>query len=152
VISLISFQAAEKEAYLTSLGAGTKSGLDKIVQAGYNALNLITFFTCGPDEVRGTPSFFLPIRNAGCADQLCVLAWPVMGGSKAPQAAGTIHTDFEACFIRAEVMAYKDLRELGSESAVRGAGKYRTEGKNYDVEDGDIMVIKHNAGGAGKKK
>jgi len=121
---------ADKEAYLASLGAGTKSGLDKIVQAGYGALNLATFFTCGPDEVR---------------------AWPVMGGSKAPQAAGTIHTDFEACFIRAEVMAFADLKELGSESAVKAAGKYRTEGKGYDVVDGDIMLIKHNAGGAKKK-
>jgi len=122
---------ADREAYLNSLAPGTKSALEKIVQAGYTSLNLVTFFTCGADEVR---------------------AWPVMGGSKAPQAAGTIHTDFEACFIRADVMAYKDLRELGTESNVKAAGKYRTEGKNYDVEDGDIMLIKHNAGGAGKKK
>lgn len=70
---------------------------------------------------------------------------------KAPQAAGTIHGDFETYFIKAEVMAFKDLKELGNEAAVRSAGKYRMEGKNYDVEDGDIMVIKHNAGGAKKK-
>lgn len=84
---------------------------------------------------------------------------------KAPQAAGSIHGDFETYFIKAEVrnfrsrspphlnqvMAYNDLKELGSEVAVKAAGKYRMEGKAYDVEDGDIMVIKHNAGGAKKK-
>jgi ribosome-binding ATPase YchF (GTP1/OBG family) len=68
-----------------------------------------------------------------------------MRGSTAPRAAGVIHTDFEKCFIKAEVFKYSDLKELGSELAVKGAGKYRMQGKTYIVEDGDIMFIKHNA-------
>jgi obg-like ATPase 1 len=121
---------AEKEEYLKSLGDGVKSALDKITQAGFAALQLNNFFTCGADEVR---------------------AWPVQAGMKAPQAAGSIHGDFEEYFIKAEVMSFADLRELGSESLVKSNGKYRIEGKNYDVQDGDIMLIKHNAGGAKKK-
>jgi len=109
----------------------TKSQIDKIIQTGFQSLNLINFFTCGTDEVR---------------------AWPIQVGTKAPQAAGSIHSDFEKKFIRAEVMKYADLKELGTEMAVRTAGKYRTEGKTYVVEDADILLIKHNAGGAGKKK
>jgi len=70
----------------------------------------------------------------------------------APKAAGTIHTDFEKKFIRAEVMKYEELREIGDENGVKSAGKYYTEGKNYIVQDGDIMLIKHSAGGGGKKK
>jgi len=108
----------------------TKSQIDKIIQTGFQTLNLINFFTCGADEVR---------------------AWPVQVGTKAPQAAGTIHTDFEKKFIKAEVMKYAELRELGDEAALRSAGKYRTEGKSYVVEDADILLIKHGAGG-GKKK
>jgi len=108
----------------------TKSQIDKIIQTGFQSLNLINFFTCGSDEVR---------------------AWPIQLGTKAPQAAGTIHTDFENKFIKAEVMKYEELKELGSENAIRAAGKYRTEGKTYVVEDGDILLIKHGAGG-GKKK
>jgi obg-like ATPase 1 len=107
----------------------TKSNIPKIIQTGFQTLNLINFFTCGPDEVR---------------------AWPVQVGTKAPQAAGTIHTDFEKKFIKAEVMKYAELKELGSEPAVKAAGKYRTEGKSYVVEDADILLIKHGAGG--KKK
>jgi len=118
-----------KAAYLNELK--TKSQLHKIIQTGFQSLNLVNFFTCGTDEVR---------------------AWPIQAGIKAPQAAGTIHTDFEKKFIRAEVMAYADLRELGNEGAVRAAGKYRTEGKAYVVEDSDILLIKHGAGGASKKK
>jgi len=109
----------------------TKSQIDKIIQTGFQSLNLINFFTCGTDEVR---------------------AWPIQLGTKAPQAAGSIHSDFEKKFIRAEVMKYADLKELGTEVAVRTAGKYRTEGKTYVVEDCDILLIKHNAGGGGKKK
>jgi len=109
----------------------TKSQLNKIIQTGFQTLNLINFFTCGADEVR---------------------AWPVQVGTKAPQAAGTIHTDFEKKFIKAEVMNFADLKELGNEGAVRSAGKYRTEGKGYVVEDSDILLIKHGAGGAAKKK
>jgi len=117
-----------KQQYLIELK--TKSQIDKIIQIGFQTLNLINFFTCGTDEVR---------------------AWPVQVGTKAPQAAGTIHTDFEKKFIKAEVMKYAELRELGTESAVRAAGKFRTEGKAYVVEDSDILNIKHGAGG-GKKK
>jgi obg-like ATPase 1 len=113
--------------YLTELK--TKSQIPKIIQTGFQTLNLINFFTCGPDEVR---------------------AWPIQIGTKAPQAAGTIHTDFEKKFIKAEVMKYAELKELGSEPAVKAAGKYRTEGKSYVVEDSDILLIKHGAGG--KKK
>lgn len=83
---------------------------------------------------------------------LTLLAWPLQRGQTAPQAAGQIHTDFEKHFIKAEVMKYDELKELGSEAAVKAAGKYRTQGKTYEVEDGDIMLIKHNAGGAGNKK
>eukprot|EP01124_Arcella_intermedia_P006676 TRINITY_DN1399_c1_g1_i3.p1 TRINITY_DN1399_c1_g1~~TRINITY_DN1399_c1_g1_i3.p1 ORF type:complete len:391 (+),score=89.90 TRINITY_DN1399_c1_g1_i3:44-1216(+) len=109
----------------------TKSQIDKIIQTGFQSLSLINFFTCGADEVR---------------------AWPIQVGTKAPQAAGTIHTDFEKKFIKAEVMKFDELKELGSEAAVKAAGKYRTEGKGYVVEDADILLIKHNAGGAAKKK
>jgi len=109
----------------------TASQLDKIIKTGFESLNLINFFTAGEKEVR---------------------AWPLQRGQTAPQAAGQIHTDFERCFIKAEVMKYAELKELGSETAVKAAGKYRTQGKAYEVEDGDIMLIKHNAGGAGNKK
>ncbi|XP_019854286.1 PREDICTED: obg-like ATPase 1 isoform X2 [Amphimedon queenslandica] len=110
------------------------SSLPKIIVNGYKALNLQYFFTSGPDEVR---------------------AWTVQKGTKAPQAAGRIHTDFEKGFIMAEVMKYEDYKELGSESAVKAAGKYRQQGRNYIVEDGDIILFKFNAGAgltAGKKK
>jgi len=109
----------------------TKSQIDKIIQTGFQSLSLINFFTCGTDEVR---------------------AWPIQVGTKAPQAAGTIHSDFEKKFIKAEVMKFDELKELGSENAVKAAGKYRTEGKGYVVEDADILLIKHNAGGGAKKK
>jgi len=112
----------EKEQFL--LTNKTKSKLGIIIQAGFEALQLINFFTCGPDEVR---------------------AWPVMKGTLAPRAAGTIHSDFEKCFIKAEVMKYADLKELGNENDVKSAGKYRMQGKLYVVEDGDILLIKHNA-------
>jgi obg-like ATPase 1 len=102
----------------------TKSKLSLIIQAGFESIQLVNFFTCGEDEVR---------------------AWPVMKGSLAPRAAGVIHSDFEKCFIKAEVMKYNDLKELGNELAVKGAGKYRMQGKTYVVEDGDILFIKHNA-------
>jgi obg-like ATPase 1 len=100
------------------------SQLDKIIKTGFESLNLINFFTAGEKEVR---------------------AWPLQRGQTAPNAAGTIHTDFERCFIKAEVMKYEELKELGSETAVKAAGKYRTQGKNYEVDDGDILLIKHNA-------
>jgi len=107
------------------------SQLDKIIKTGFDSLNLINFFTAGEKEVR---------------------AWPLQRGQTAPQAAGQIHSDFEKHFIKAEVMKYAELKELGSEGAMKAAGKYRTQGKTYEVEDGDILFIKHNAGGAGGKK
>lgn len=100
---------------------GTKSMLPKIVTTGYNALQLIYYFTCGPDEVR---------------------AWTIRKGTKAPQAAGVIHTDFEDNFVKGEIMKYTDLRELGNEAAVKSAGKYMLKGKEYIVEDGDICYWK----------
>merc|ERR1711962_324187 len=100
----------------------------------YAALNLQYFFTAGPDEVK---------------------AWTIQKGTKAPQAAGRIHTDFEKGFIMAEVMNFADFKEEGSEAATKAAGKYRQKGKEYTVEDGDIIFFKFNAGAgltAGKKK
>ncbi|KAL6047510.1 Obg-like ATPase 1 [Balamuthia mandrillaris] len=109
----------------------TTSALPKIIKTGYSVLQLIYFFTCGQDEVK---------------------CWTIRKGTKAPQAAGTIHTDFMNGFICAEVMKYDDLKELGSEGAVKAAGKYLQQGKNYTVEDGDIIFFKVNAGGGLKKK
>ena len=93
--------------------------------AGYRALQLIYFFTSGKDEVK---------------------AWTIQKGTKAPGAAGRIHTDFEKGFIMAEVMKFDDFKEEGSEAAVKAAGKYRQQGRNYVVEDGDIILFKFNAG------
>jgi len=110
------------------------SSLNKIIVQGYKALQLQYFFTAGPDEVK---------------------AWTILKGSKAPQAAGRIHTDFEKGFIMAEVMKFADFKEHGSEAGVKAAGGYRQQGKNYVVEDGDIIFFKFNAGAgltAGKKK
>ena len=110
------------------------SALEKIIVQGYKGLHLEYFFTCGPDEVK---------------------AWTIQKNTKAPQAAGRIHGDFEKGFIMAEVMKYTDFKEEGSEAAVKAAGKYRMQGKNYTVEDGDIIFFKFNAGAgltAGAKK
>lgn len=127
-------EQAEKEKYLAEISPNPEkkvtSKLDQIIRAGFDALQLVNFYTCGSDEVR---------------------AWPIMLGYNAPRAAGTIHSDFERCFIKAEVMKYNDLKELGNEAAVKAAGKYRMQGKTYEVEDGDIMYFKHNAGAGGKK-
>eukprot|EP00271_Cylindrocystis_brebissonii_P001664 TRINITY_DN11944_c0_g2_i1.p1 TRINITY_DN11944_c0_g2~~TRINITY_DN11944_c0_g2_i1.p1 ORF type:complete len:392 (+),score=99.67 TRINITY_DN11944_c0_g2_i1:156-1331(+) len=106
------------------------SALPKIIKTGFAAIHLIYFFTAGPDEVR---------------------CWQIRKSSKAPQAAGAIHTDFERGFICAEVMKFEDLKELGSEAAVKAAGKYRQEGKTYVVQDGDIIFFKFNVSGGGKK-
>jgi len=111
-----------------------QSSLDKVITQGYKALNLQYFFTAGPDEVK---------------------AWTIQKGTKAPQAAGRIHTDFEKGFIMAEVMNFADFKEEGSEAAAKAAGKYRQQGKGYTVLDGDIIFFKFNAGAgltAGKKK
>jgi len=113
---------------------GATTALPKIITTGFSALQLQYFFTAGEDEVR---------------------AWTIQRGSKAPQAAGKIHTDFEKGFIMAEVMNFDDFKELGSEAAVKAGGKYRQQGKTYVVQDGDIIFFKFNTGAgltAGKKK
>jgi len=101
------------------------SAIPKIIRIGYEALHLIHFFTCGKDEVK---------------------CWTIRKGTKAPGAAGTIHTDFLAGFICAEVMKYEDYKEAGSEGAAKAGGKYLQQGKNYVVMDGDIIFFKVNAG------
>ena len=98
---------------------------------GYSALNLVHFFTAGADEVK---------------------CWTIRKGTLAPQAAGVIHTDFEKGFICAEVMTYEDLVEHGSESDVKANGKYLQKGKNYVVQDADIILFKFNVSGGKKKK
>ncbi|MDX1591015.1 MAG: redox-regulated ATPase YchF [Balneolaceae bacterium] len=112
----------EKEMFLQELGL-ENSGLDRLIQAAYQNLGLITYFTAGPKEVR---------------------AWTIKKGTKAPQAAGVIHTDFEKGFIRAETIAFSDYESLGSEKAARDAGKMRQEGKEYLVQDGDVMLFRFN--------
>ncbi|KAK3814298.1 MAG: GTP-binding protein YchF [Benniella sp.] len=107
------------------------SALPKIIVSGYNTLNLIYYFTAGPMESR---------------------CWTVRKGTKAPQAAGVIHSDFERGFIMAEVMRYDDLNELGSEAAVKAAGKYMQKGRDYVVQDGDIIHFKFNVTDAPKKR
>uniref|UniRef100_A0A0R3RZY7 Obg-like ATPase 1 n=1 Tax=Elaeophora elaphi TaxID=1147741 RepID=A0A0R3RZY7_9BILA len=114
----------------------TTSALDKIVKTGYKALQLEYFFTCGKDEVK---AWTIQV------DLIATLK-SRLERTKAPQAAGRIHTDFEKGFIMAEVCKVTDLMELGSESAVKAAGKYRQQGRNYIVEDGDIILFKFNAG------
>lgn len=105
--------------------------LPKIVLAGYKSLNLGYFFTAGPKEVR---------------------AWTLRIGSKAPKGAGVIHTDFEKGFIMAEVMHFPDLLELGTEAAVRASGKYYSKGRDYVIQDGDVIFFKFNVTTTGKKK
>jgi len=114
--------AEERDEFLEGIGA-TEPGLARLIRQAYSLLHLITFFTAGPKEVR---------------------AWTITEGSKAPQAAGKIHTDFERGFIRAEVMGWKVLVELGSEAAVRSKGLLRVEGKEYVVDDGDVMHFRFN--------
>jgi GTP-binding protein YchF len=112
----------ERELFLTELGLA-ESGVNRLIKAAYKLLNLETFLTAGPQEVR---------------------AWTYLKGSKAPQCAGVIHTDFEKGFIRAEVIKYNDYVELASESACKEAGKMNIEGKEYVVQDGDIMHFRFN--------
>jgi GTP-binding protein YchF len=114
--------AEEKKDFLESVGL-EESGLDKIIKAAYHSLDLQTYFTAGEKEVR---------------------AWTFGKGYTAPQAAGVIHTDFERGFIRAEVYHCTDLFELGSEQKIKDAGKLRIEGKDYIVQDGDIMHFRFN--------
>lgn len=112
----------EREMFLSEIGLD-ESGVARLIKAAYKLLNLQTYFTCGVQEVR---------------------AWTFEAGWKAPQAAGVIHTDFEKGFIRAEVIKYDDFVSLGSESAVKEAGKMNVEGKEYIVQDGDIMHFRFN--------
>ena len=112
----------EKSMFLEDLGL-SESGLDKLIRASYSLLGLISFLTTGEDETR---------------------AWTIKEGTKAPQAAGKIHTDFERGFIRAEVVNYKDLIECGSMLAAKEKGLVRSEGKEYVVNDGDVILFKFN--------
>ncbi len=112
----------ERTEFLDTLGL-EEAGLDRLIRAGYQLLDLITYFTVGPKEAR---------------------AWTINRGTKAPAAAGVIHTDFEKGFIRAETIAYTDYVALGGEAGARDAGKLRLEGKEYVVADGDVMHFRFN--------
>ncbi len=112
----------ERAEFLNEMGI-KEAGLDKLITATYSLLGLATYFTAGSDEVR---------------------AWTFKKGMKAPECAGIIHTDFERGFIRAEVMSYSDLKECGNEKLVREAGKMRLEGKEYEMQDGDICYFRFN--------
>jgi GTP-binding protein YchF len=112
----------EEHEFLEAMGLH-EPGLDRLIRAGYDLLHLITYFTAGPKETR---------------------AWTVSNGARAPQAAGVIHTDFERGFIRAQTIAYDDFVGLGGEVAAKEAGKARDEGKDYVVQDGDVMLFKFN--------
>jgi GTP-binding protein YchF len=112
----------ERDAFLADLGLG-ETGLSRIIRAGYDLLGLITFFTAGPKESR---------------------AWTVHRGAKAPEAAGEIHTDFERGFIRAETIAFDDYISAGGEAGAKEAGKMRSEGKDYVVQDGDVLLFRFN--------
>ncbi|MBI4411533.1 MAG: redox-regulated ATPase YchF [Deltaproteobacteria bacterium] len=119
---IVQMKEDEREAFLKDYGL-KESGLDSMAHAGYHLLNLITYFTAGPTEVR---------------------AWTILKGTKAPQAAGKIHSDFEKGFIRADVYHYDDLLKYGSEQKVQEAGLMRLEGKEYVVHDGDLMHFRFN--------
>jgi GTP-binding protein YchF len=119
---LVGMEMDERIAFLEEMGLH-ETGLARVIRAGYDLLHLITFFTVGPKEAR---------------------AWTVEKGSKAPQAAGEIHTDFERGFIRAETIAYDDYVALNGEAGARDAGKLRQEGKEYVVKDGDVLHFKFN--------
>ena len=114
--------AAEQQLFLASLGL-SEPGLARVIRAGYRLLDLITFFTVGPKEAH---------------------AWTVPQGTKAPQAAGVIHTDFEKGFIRAETISYEDFVACGGEQGAKDAGRMRLEGADYVVRDGDILYVRFN--------
>jgi ribosome-binding ATPase YchF (GTP1/OBG family) len=119
---LVGLEDDERIEFLNSFGV-KESGLEKIIRTGFHTLGLISYFTAGPKEVR---------------------AWTIHRGWKAPLAAGVIHSDFEKGFIRAEVIGYDDYIKFGSESACKSAGVMRIEGKDYIVQDGDIMNFLFN--------
>ena len=112
----------ERSEFLQDLGL-SESGLDKIIKSSYSLLGLISYLTAGPDECR---------------------AWTIIRGTKAPQAAGKIHSDFERGFIRAEVISFDDLKACGSMAAAKEKGLVRSEGKEYVVADGDIILFRFN--------
>jgi GTP-binding protein YchF len=112
----------EEHEFLAAMGL-EEPGLDRLIRAGYELLHLITYFTAGPKETR---------------------AWTIEKGTKAPQAAGVIHSDFERGFIRAQTIAYDDFVTLGGEVAAKEAGKARDEGKEYVVQDGDVLLFRFN--------
>ena len=112
----------EKQAFLEDLGIA-ESGLDRLIKASYSLLGLISFLTAGPKEVR---------------------AWTIVRGTRAPGAAGKIHSDFERGFIRAEVVSFSDLERIGTMNGVKEAGLLRSEGKEYVMQDGDIVVFRFN--------
>jgi ribosome-binding ATPase YchF (GTP1/OBG family) len=111
---------SERQAFLTALDL-QESGLTKVIREGYDLLHLITFFTAGPKEVH---------------------AWTIPHGSTALRAAGEIHSDFERGFIRAEINAYGDLDRFGSEAAVLDAGLLHVEGRDYIIQDGDVLMVR----------
>ena len=113
---------ADRPEFLADLGLA-ETGLAQVIRAGYDLLHLITFFTAGPKEAR---------------------AWTVEKGAKAPEAAGAIHTDFERGFIRAETIAYDDFIACGGEAGAKEAGRMRSEGKEYVVQDGDVLLFRFN--------
>jgi GTP-binding protein YchF len=119
---LVDMEPEDRMVFLEEMGLH-ETGLARIIRAGYDLLHLITFFTVGPKEAR---------------------AWTVHRGAKAPQAAGEIHSDFEKGFIRAETIAYDDYVALGGETAAKDAGKLRQEGKEYVVQDGDVLHFRFN--------
>ena len=115
-------EGEEKALFLADLGI-EESGLDKLVKASYALLGLISYLTAGPKEVR---------------------AWTITKGTKAPQAAGKIHSDFDRGFIRAEIVSYDDLIREGSMNAVKEKGLLRSEGKDYVMQDGDVVLFRFN--------
>jgi GTP-binding protein YchF len=119
---LAQLDAEEQQEYLSELGL-EEPGLNRVIHAGYNLLGLQTFFTAGPKEAR---------------------AWTVSKGATAPQAAGKIHTDFEKGFIRAEVVAFQDYVDANGEAGAKDAGKWRLEGKDYLVNEGDVVHFRFN--------
>ena len=119
---LSGFDDEEKKAFLNELGID-EPGLDKLIKASYSLLGLKTYFTAGPKEVR---------------------AWTFSDGMKAPACAGIIHSDFEKGFIRAEVISFDDYKKYGGEKGAKEAGKLRSEGKEYIMQDGDICLFRFN--------
>ena len=119
---IVTMPVEDRAEFLADLGL-TETGLARVIRSGYELLDLITFFTVGPKEAR---------------------AWTVTKGATAPNAAGVIHSDFEKGFIRAETMAYEDYVQFGGEAGAKEAGKWRSEGKDYLVKDGDIMLFRFN--------